>query len=248
MWLDGSEGGGAPPSWRAAADECPHRLAALSDGRLEGGVLSCRYHGWEFGGERGLCSRCPQASDARAEAAVLASPRSRLRSLPCRAAQNLVFVWPQEEREGGFENAAGTPLPLVGDCDPERAAVENGGSASGVGGDWGFQRPPVDWLLMAENSMDPNHAPFLVSSFSFERERERRERRKRREREEGKKTRTEENKLDTDNNNTSKNKKRKSFAARDHDGAQHQAECASDGDADLSREAGDARRLRGGAR
>ena len=182
MWLDGSEGGGAPPSWRAAADECPHRLAALSDGRLEGGVLSCRYHGWEFGGERGLCSRCPQASDARAEAAVLASPRSRLRSLPCRAAQNLVFVWPQEEREGGFENAAGTPLPLVGDCDPERAAVENGGSASGVGGDWGFQRPPVDWLLMAENSMDPNHAPFLVSSFFREREGEERTEKKERKR------------------------------------------------------------------
>ena len=59
VWLDGSgegegEGGEGPeespsssasPSWRAAVDECPHRLAAMSDGRLEKGVLSCRYHG-----------------------------------------------------------------------------------------------------------------------------------------------------------------------------------------------------------
>ena len=225
MWLDGSgegegEGGEGPeespsssasPSWRAAVDECPHRLAAMSDGRLEKGVLSCRYHGakkkpkrefflifldffllfslrfsthkkkkkkkkiigWEFGGERGKCTRCPQASDARAEATVLSSPRARLRSFPCKVAQNLLFVWAQEEREGGFENAARVPLPLFADLD-ESAAVENGGSVSGAGGDWGFQRPPVDWLLMAENSMDPNHAPFLVSRDEKNGERKRR--------------------------------------------------------------------------
>jgi phenylpropionate dioxygenase-like ring-hydroxylating dioxygenase large terminal subunit len=45
VWLDGSAGSRSAPSWRAAVDECPHRLAAMSDGRLENGVLSCRYHG-----------------------------------------------------------------------------------------------------------------------------------------------------------------------------------------------------------
>ena len=55
VWLDGSESsqsqsesGEKNPSWRAAVDECPHRLAAMSDGRLEGGTLSCRYHGASF--------------------------------------------------------------------------------------------------------------------------------------------------------------------------------------------------------
>ena len=77
-------------------------------------------------------------------------------------AQNLLFVWPQEERRGGFENAAKAPLRLIEDLDPERAAEESGGvSGSGVAGDWGFQKPPVDWLLMTENSMDPSHTPFL---------------------------------------------------------------------------------------
>ena len=68
------------------------------------------------------------------------------------------------------------PLPLLDDCDPEKAAAgsENGGPVPlGVSGDWGFQRPPVDWLLMAENSMDPNHAPFLVRRELKEREKER---------------------------------------------------------------------------
>ena len=36
--------------WHAFADECPHRLAALSEGRIEKGELACTYHGWQFNG------------------------------------------------------------------------------------------------------------------------------------------------------------------------------------------------------
>jgi nitrite reductase/ring-hydroxylating ferredoxin subunit len=39
LWRDG---GGA---WRAHEDACPHRLAPLSEGRVEGGQLECSYHG-----------------------------------------------------------------------------------------------------------------------------------------------------------------------------------------------------------
>ena len=47
------------------ADQCPHRLAPLSDGRLatdpETGAkrLECSYHGWQFGG-CGRCTKLPQ--------------------------------------------------------------------------------------------------------------------------------------------------------------------------------------------
>ena len=29
-------------------DICPHRMAPLSEGRVEGNAIQCGYHGWEF--------------------------------------------------------------------------------------------------------------------------------------------------------------------------------------------------------
>ena len=46
----------------AAPDRCPHRQAPLSAGRVNNGILSCCYHGWEFGAE-GKCVNIPSASD-----------------------------------------------------------------------------------------------------------------------------------------------------------------------------------------
>ena len=34
-----------------AHDVCPHRSAALSEGRVRDGMLECYYHGWQFNGE-----------------------------------------------------------------------------------------------------------------------------------------------------------------------------------------------------
>ena len=147
--------GEAPPArWNAALDACPHRLAALSSGRLEGGILSCRYHGWEFAGD-GRCVANPQAADARAEATVCASSRARLATLPCTVTQGLVWVWPTPGRAAAAQ-AAATPLPLYPETDGSDPVTYPGSS-----GEWGFQVAPVDWVLMAENSLDPSHAPFL---------------------------------------------------------------------------------------
>ncbi len=43
-----------------APDRCPHREAPLSIGSLEGGVLSCAYHGWAFGAD-GKCVSIPSS-------------------------------------------------------------------------------------------------------------------------------------------------------------------------------------------
>lgn len=45
-------------------DQCPHRLASLSEGRIDEktGNLMCSYHGWEFN-DQGICSRIPQAEN-----------------------------------------------------------------------------------------------------------------------------------------------------------------------------------------
>lgn len=45
----------------ALRDRCPHRAAALSEGRMTpDGQLQCAYHGWTFDGESGICTNIPQ--------------------------------------------------------------------------------------------------------------------------------------------------------------------------------------------
>ena len=45
----------------ALMDRCPHRAAALSQGRMTAaGYLQCAYHGWSFDGETGACTNIPQ--------------------------------------------------------------------------------------------------------------------------------------------------------------------------------------------
>jgi phenylpropionate dioxygenase-like ring-hydroxylating dioxygenase large terminal subunit len=54
----------AADEWRVFDDSCPHRLAPLSEGRIDDkGRLQCVYHGWCFDG-RGSCKFIPQAPAA----------------------------------------------------------------------------------------------------------------------------------------------------------------------------------------
>lgn len=57
LWKEGGAGG----QWRCFLDRCPHRLAPLSEGRVDGktGHLQCAYHGWEFDAT-GACTKIPQ--------------------------------------------------------------------------------------------------------------------------------------------------------------------------------------------
>ncbi len=44
--------------WSLVPDQCPHRLAPLTQGTVEGDVLRCAYHGWCFEGD-GTCVEIP---------------------------------------------------------------------------------------------------------------------------------------------------------------------------------------------
>ncbi|CAK9227087.1 unnamed protein product [Sphagnum jensenii] len=62
--------------WRVFVDKCPHRLAPLSEGRLDdSGMLQCSYHGWSFQGD-GSCAAIPQAAPEGPEAKAWFSPRA----------------------------------------------------------------------------------------------------------------------------------------------------------------------------
>jgi toluene monooxygenase system ferredoxin subunit len=68
----------------AYADACPHKGTALSDGNLEGGVLTCRVHLWQF--------------DAKSGASI--NPVGKpLSCFPVRAEGGRIFVAVQSPRE-----------------------------------------------------------------------------------------------------------------------------------------------------
>ncbi len=85
IWWDKNQ-----QEWRVFEDKCPHRLAPLSEGRLnESGHLECPYHGWSFSGG-GDCEFIPQQP---ANSQANTSRRACVRSLPTAIRQGLLFVY-----------------------------------------------------------------------------------------------------------------------------------------------------------
>ncbi len=92
LWYDGT-------TWNAFLDRCPHRLAALSEGRVEDNKLQCAYHGYEFASS-GACVRVPHAADAKSHANALASPRSCAQVYPAKVSSRLLWVWGDPQTPG----------------------------------------------------------------------------------------------------------------------------------------------------
>lgn len=138
LWWDNNE-----QMWRAFLDQCPHRLAPLSEGRInEDGLLECPYHGWAFSGT-GKCDRIPQQVEGgKAEV----SQRGCATLFPTTVRQGMLFVYP-----GAAENAAKTKVPIVDilDEDPDGWICLNT-----------FRDIPYDALTLMENVLDSSHIPY----------------------------------------------------------------------------------------
>jgi phenylpropionate dioxygenase-like ring-hydroxylating dioxygenase large terminal subunit len=130
-------------SWRVFEDKCPHRLAPLSEGRInEAGRLECPYHGWAFSGG-GTCETIPQQP---ADSSANASSRACVQSLPTALHQGLLFAYP-----GQPENAPLITLPLIEpvETEPEGWVMLNT-----------FRDLPYDALTLLENVLDASHIPY----------------------------------------------------------------------------------------
>ncbi|MFM7427131.1 MAG: Rieske 2Fe-2S domain-containing protein [Elainella sp.] len=130
-------------SWRAFVDQCPHRLAPLSQGRIAAdGLLECPYHGWAFQGD-GSCDRIPQAP---ADTTPEASQRACVQSFPTAVRQGLLFVYP-----GQPERASRVAVPVIEpmEDEPEGWICLNT-----------FRDLPYDALTLLENVLDASHVPF----------------------------------------------------------------------------------------
>jgi phenylpropionate dioxygenase-like ring-hydroxylating dioxygenase large terminal subunit len=138
LWFEPSS-----QTWRAMADRCPHRLATLSEGRINAdGRLECPYHGWTFAGS-GECQTIPQQREG--EAAQTAR-RACVRSYPTAERQGLLFVFP-----GVADNAAATPVPMIGPLEE----TPDGWTLFDT-----FRDLPYDALTLLENVLDPSHLPY----------------------------------------------------------------------------------------
>lgn len=137
-------------TWHCFEDVCPHRLAPLSEGRVEAdGTLLCAYHAWRFDGA-GACVGIPQCKDAETEALHCANPKARAIAYPTQERQGLIWVWPEAGEEADQESQQRS-LRLIPELDDPSDRL--------VKPFWNIRDLPYGWDLFIENVADPAHVP-----------------------------------------------------------------------------------------
>jgi phenylpropionate dioxygenase-like ring-hydroxylating dioxygenase large terminal subunit len=144
-------------TYRVFLDQCPHRLAPLSEGRVDEktGNLMCSYHGWQFD-QQGICTSIPQADNPQ----LVAKNQQNLCALALPSCQenDLLWVWPDAK---SAKLATATPLPLSPQVDATKGFVWSS-----------FVRDlEYDWQTLVENVADPSHVPFAHHGIQGNRER-----------------------------------------------------------------------------
>ena len=143
-------------SYQVFLDRCPHRLAPLSEGRIDdSGNLMCSYHGWEFD-RNGTCQRIPQADNPE----LIAKKQDNfcVTVYPSRQENDLLWVWMDADTS---EIADRTSLPLSSKIDASKGFVW-----SSMVRDLAY-----DWQTLVENVADPSHVPFAHHGIQGNRDR-----------------------------------------------------------------------------
>jgi vanillate O-demethylase monooxygenase subunit len=124
---------------RAFRDQCPHRLAPLSAGRITDGTLQCGYHGWRFAGD-GRCVEIPALGktdpDKISKRATLPGPYG------LQERYGLVWLAPEE------------PLAPL----PDFPEWEDGSYDTAM---CELIRTPVSAAQLVDNFMDASHFPYV---------------------------------------------------------------------------------------
>lgn len=121
----------------AVTDRCPHRLAPLHMGRIDGARIRCGYHGLEFSGVTGQCSHNPHGAVTSA---------LTIRTYPCVERHKILWIW-----MGDREQADPASLPDMGFVD---SAGEHAFSK-------GYMYTAANHKLLEDNILDLSHADYL---------------------------------------------------------------------------------------
>nr|XP_043631425.1 protochlorophyllide-dependent translocon component 52, chloroplastic-like [Erigeron canadensis] len=141
VWWDKNE-----DSWKVFDDSCPHRLAPLSEGRIDQwGRLQCVYHGWCFGGS-GDCKLIPQAPLDGPP--VHTFQRACVAVYPSTVQNGIVWFWPNTDPQYKDILSKKKP-PYIPELDDPSFTCQM------------FNRDiPYGYEILIENLMDPAHVPY----------------------------------------------------------------------------------------
>ncbi|XP_071679432.1 protochlorophyllide-dependent translocon component 52, chloroplastic [Lolium perenne] len=132
--------------WRVFDDTCPHRLAPLSEGRIDHkGRLQCVYHGWCFDGS-GSCQFIPQAPALGPP--VHKNNKACVASYPSVVQNNILWFYPRADAEHRDVLQRKRPPFIPEIDDPSFATMFTIRDLS-----YGYD-------VLLENFMDPVHVPY----------------------------------------------------------------------------------------
>ncbi|TVU14027.1 hypothetical protein EJB05_37469, partial [Eragrostis curvula] len=130
--------------WRVFDDVCPHRLAPLSEGRIDHkGRLQCAYHGWCYDGA-GTCKFIPQAPALGPP--VHKNSKACVASYPC-VVQNKMWFYPRTEAEYKDVLQRKRPPYIPEIDDPSYFTA------------FGMRDLHYGYDILIENIIDPAHLP-----------------------------------------------------------------------------------------
>lgn len=143
-----------PAEWSVMVDACPHRLAPLSQGRVDPdtGCIECPYHGWAFD-TKGELKVLPQLDEGRTIEAATGG-NGAATTLPTHRAGDLLFVF--------------IPSDVCGDSWPISRLPEQHYpylQADIEAGTTYYARDlPYSMDFLLENFLDPAHIPYAHHS------------------------------------------------------------------------------------
>ncbi|KAH9740627.1 protochlorophyllide-dependent translocon component 52 [Citrus sinensis] len=141
VWWDRNEN-----EWRVFADACPHRLAPLSEGRIDQwGRLQCPYHGWCFSGS-GDCKFIPQAPPDGPP--VHTSKKACAAVYPSAVQNGILWFWPDIAPQCKDIIKTKKPPHIPELDDPSFTKM------------FGSRDVPYGYEVLMENLMDPAHLTY----------------------------------------------------------------------------------------
>lgn len=139
----------------ALQDNCPHRGAPLSEGRIKGDQVECCYHGWTFGTD-GKCTTIPALVDDD----PVDLSKINVRSYSLREQQGIIWVWV------GGGDGANVPVPKIPDVGDKPPQIVHA----------------LDFDVSIDHAVvgliDPAHTPHVHESWWWRRPGERRDKEK----------------------------------------------------------------------